>query len=188
RDVVIMPLKSGTNNLRGSGYEYYRLKWLDANSFLLNARNSPKTDHYLDQYGFLVAGPVVIPGLYDGKNKTFFMFNGEKYREGTPAPLFSTVPTEAMRRGDFSGLVDAQGRQIIVYDPATGRDVNGVWTRDPFAGNQIPSNRFDPLAAKLLQYYPLPSTPTAGVGPWQQNLAYAEHFNTDVSCNGVDQV
>ncbi|PYR74662.1 MAG: TonB-dependent receptor, partial [Acidobacteria bacterium] len=144
--VVNMSLKSGTNSFHGSGYEFYRRKWLDANSFLLNSRNSPKVQHYLDQYGFSVTGPVRIPGLYDGKNKTFFAFTGEKYREGTPAPLFSTVPTEAMRRGDFSGLVDAQGRQIIVYDPATGRDVNGVWTRDPFAGNQIPSNRFDPLA------------------------------------------
>src|SRR5439155_12516653 len=150
--VVNMSLKSGTNSFHGSGYEFYRRKWLDANSFLLNSRNSPKVQHYLDQYGFSVTGPVRIPGLYDGKNKTFFAFTGEKYREGTPAPLFSTVPTEAMRRGDFSGLVDAQGRQIIVYDPATGRDVNGVWTRDPFAGNQIPSNRFDPLAVKLLQY------------------------------------
>ncbi len=82
--VVNMSLKSGTNAFHGVGYEFYRRKWLDSNSFLLNARNAPKTDHYLDQYGFIADGPII-------KNKTFFMFTGEKYREGTPAPLFSTV-------------------------------------------------------------------------------------------------
>ena len=106
--VVNMSLKSGTNSFHGTAYEYYRRKWLDANSFLLNARSTPKVEHYLDQYGFEVDGPVKIPGLYNGTNKTFFMFNGEKYREGTPAAQFSTVPTAAMKNGDFSNLVDAQ--------------------------------------------------------------------------------
>ena len=100
----------GHQLLHGTGYEFYRRKWLDANSFLLNARSTPKVEHYLDQYGFEVDGPVQIPGLYNGKNKTFFMFNGEKYREGTPAAQFSTVPTAAMKNGDFSDLVDAQGK------------------------------------------------------------------------------
>src|SRR5215472_7573036 len=151
--VVNMSLKSGTNSFHGSGYEYYRRKWLDANSFVLNAKGIPKIEHYLDQYGFEVDGPVVIPGLYDGKNKTFFMFNGEKYREGTPAAQLSSVPTAAMRNGDFSHLVDAQGRPIIIYDPATGRDVNGVWTRDPFPDNKIPPQRIDATAKALMQYY-----------------------------------
>ncbi len=143
--VMNMSLKSGTNAFHGTAYEYYRRKWLDANSFLLNARGTPKVEHYLDQYGFEIDGPVKIPGLYNGTNKTFFMFNGEKYREGTPAAQFSSVPTPAMKNGDFSKLVDAQGRPIIIYDPATGRDVNGVWTRDAFPGNIIPANRIDPV-------------------------------------------
>ena len=126
-----MSLKSGTNSFHGVGYDFMRRKALAANSFLLNSRQAPKTDQYIDQYGFSVDGPIF-------KNKTFFLFTGEKYREGTPAPLNSTTPTAAMKNGDFSGLVDAQGRQIVIYDPATGRDVNGVWTRDPFPGNRIP--------------------------------------------------
>jgi hypothetical protein len=186
--VVNMSLKSGTNTLHGSGYEYYRRKWLDANSFLLNARNSGKVQHYLDQYGFSVDGPVQIPGLYNGKNKTFFMFTGEKYREGTPAPQFSTVPTAAMRNGDFSGLVDAQGKLITIYDPATGHDVNGVWTRDPFPNNVIPADRIDPIAKTIMQYYPLPNGNTPGVAPWQQNLLYTEHFNKDLFWNWVGKV
>ena len=186
--VMNMSLKSGTNSFHGTAYEYYRRKWLDANSFLLNARSTPKVEHYLDQYGFEIDGPVKIPGLYNGSNKTFFMFNGEKYREGTPAAQFSSVPTPAMRNGDFSKLVDAQGRPIIIYDPATGRDVNGVWTRDAFPGNIIPANRIDPVAKALLQYYPAPNCTTPGQPDWQQNLCYTEHFNKDVFWNWVGKV
>ena len=147
-----MSLKSGTNSFHGVGYEFYRRKWLDANSFQLNAASKPKVDHYLDQYGFSVDGPVLIPGLYNGKGKTFFLFTGEKYREGTPAPQFSTVPTEAMRRGDFSNYRDTKGNLITIYDPATGRLENGAFVRSPFPNNQIPAERFNPVAVNLLQY------------------------------------
>jgi hypothetical protein len=186
--VVNMSLRSGTNSLHGTGYEYYRRKWLDANSFLLNSRGTPKVEHYLDQYGFEVDGPVKIPGLYNGTNKTFFMFNGERYREGTPAAQFSSVPTAAMKNGDFSKLVDAQGRPIIIYDPATGRDVNGVWTRDPFPGNIIPADRINATAKALLQYFPDPNCTTPGQPDWQQNLCYNEHFNKDKFWNWVGKV
>ena len=186
--VVNMSLKSGTNNFHGTGYEYYRRKWLDANSFLLNARNTDKVEHYLDQYGFEVDGPVQIPGIYNGRGKTFFMFTGEKYREGTPAAQFSSVPTPAMKNGDFSGLTDAAGRPIIIYDPATGRDVNGVWTRDPFPGNVIPTNRFNATAKAMLQYFPDPNCTTPGQPNWQQNLCYNEHFNKDLFWNWVGKV
>jgi len=186
--VLSMSLKSGSNTFHGTAYEYYRRKWLDANSFSANARNTPKIEHYLDQYGFEVDGPVQIPGVYNGKGKTFFMFNGERYREGTPNSLFSSVPTAAMRNGDFSNLKDAQGRPIIIYDPATGRDVNGVWTRDAFLNNQIPANRIDPVARAMLQYYPLPNCTTDGQPDWQQNLCYTEHFNKDKFWNWVGKV
>jgi len=186
--VVNMSLKSGTNSFHGTGYEYYRRKWLDANSFLLNSKQVPKVEHYLDQYGFEVDGPVEIPGLYNGKNKTFFMFNGEKYREGTPAAQLSSVPTAAMRTGDFSHLVDAQGRPIIIYDPATGHDVNGVFTRNPFPGNIIPADRIDPVAKAIMQYYPAANCTTAGNPDWQNNLCYNEHFNKDQFWNWVGKV
>jgi hypothetical protein len=186
--VVNMSLKSGTNNFHGTGYEYYRRKWLDANSFLLNARQTPKVQHYLDQYGLEIDGPVTLPGLYNGKNKTFFMFNGEKYREGTPAAQFSSVPTPAMKNGDFSNLRDAQGRLITIYDPATGRDVNGVWTRDPFPNNTIPADRINALAKTMLQYFPDPNCTTPGQPNWQQNLCYNEHYNKDIFWNWVGKV
>ena len=179
--VVNMSLKSGTNSFHGVGYDFMRRKGLAANSFLLNSRNAPKTDQYIDQYGFSVDGPIF-------KNKTFFLFVGEKYREGTPAPQNSTTPTPAMKNGDFSGLVDAQGRQIVIYDPATGRDVNGVWTRDPFPGNRIPADRISATARAIMQYYPDPNYTAAGVAPWQNNLDYPEHFNKDLFWNWVGKV
>ena len=179
--VVNVSLKSGTNSFHGVVYDFMRRKALAANSFLLNSRSRPKTDQYIDQYGFSVDGPI-------WKNKTFFLFTGEKYREGTPAPLFSTVPTAAMKNGDFSGLVDASGSLIVIYDPATGRDVNGVWTRDPFPGNIIPADRINPTARAIMQYWPDPNGTTAGVAPWQQNLQWAEHFNKDLFWNWVGKV
>ena len=180
--VVNMSLKSGTNSFHGVGYDFMRRKGLAANSFLLNSRSAPKTDQYIDQYGFSVDGPI-------WKNKTFFLFTGEKYREGTPAPLFSTVPTPAMKNGDFSGLVDASGRLITIYDPATGRDVNGVWTRDPFPGNSIPAESHQRRRRRRsCSTSRIPNGTTPGVAPWQQNLQYTEHFNKDIFWNWVGKV
>jgi hypothetical protein len=179
--VVNMSLKSGTNSFHGVVYDFMRRKALAANSFLLNSRNSPRTDQYIDQYGFSVDGPV-------WKNKTFFLFTGEKYREGTPAPLFSTVPTPAFKNGDFSNLVDASGRLITIYDPNTGRDVNGVWTREPFPGNIIPPERINPTARAIAKYFPDPNNTDPAVAPWQRNLAWAEHFNKDLFWNWVGKV
>ena len=184
--VVNVSLKSGTNSFHGEVYDYMRRKALAANSFILNTTNRPKTDQYIDQYGFSVDGPI-------WKNKTFFLFTGEKYREGTPAPLTSTVPTQAMRRGDFSGLVDASGRLIQIFDPLTGREVlqpNGttVWTRDAFPGNIIPTNRLNATAQSIMKYYPDPNGTTAGVAPWQTNLLWPEHFNKDIFWNWVGKV
>ena len=179
--VVSMSLKSGTNSFHGVVYDFMRRKGLAANQFLLNSRNLPKTDQYIDQYGLSVDGPI-------WKNKTFFLFTGEKYREGTPAPLFSTVPTPAFKNGDFSNLVDASGRLITIYDPATGRDVNGVWTRDPFPGNIIPQDRINPTARAMMKYFPDPNNTDPAVAPWQRNLAWAEHFNKDLFWNWAGKV
>ncbi len=180
--VINMSLKSGTNSFHGVVYDFMRRKGLAANSFLLNSRSAPKTDQYIDQYGFSVDGPIF-------KNKTFFLFTGEKYREGTPAPLFSTVPTPAMKNGDFSNLVDASGRLITIYDPATGRDVNGVWTRDPFPGNRIPADRiYGDARKRSCPTSRIRTAPPPGSPRGSKTSQYAEHFNKDVFWNWVGKV
>src|SRR6266545_5077422 len=186
--VVNVSIKSGTNTFHALGYEFYRRKYLDANSFILNARNQEKSEHYYDQYGFSTDGPVKIPGLYNGTNKTFFHFSGEKYREGTPNALTGSTPTAEMRNGDFSNYRDINGNLILIYDPATGRQEGNNWVRDPFPNNIIPQNRINQIARQILAQYPLPNNVSAGSPAWQNNLAYAEHINRDVFWNWLGKV
>jgi hypothetical protein len=176
---VNVSLKSGTNTLHGAGYEYARRFWLDANTYLNGQKgvakyivdaNGDKTGHYVDQFGFQLDGPVRIPGLYNGKDRTFFMFSFEDYQDGLPSSGATTYPTEQQRNGDFSNLRDASGNLIVIYDPATTRLVNGQTVRDPFPGNIIPANRINPIAKKVLSYFPAPNTSTPGSDPWRNNF------------------
>jgi hypothetical protein len=186
--VVNVSLKSGTNSLHGSVYEFARRKELDSNEYFFKVNNREKPDHKLDQYGFQIDGPVMVPG-FDGRNKTFFMFNYEGYKEATPNPATYTVPDAAQLRGDFSSLRDAQGRLITIYDPATGRLENGQWVRDPFPGNVIPANRIDPMAAKFAQYFLQPnSAAPAGSDPWRNNFVFAPNLAFDTFRNIATKV
>jgi Carboxypeptidase regulatory-like domain/TonB-dependent Receptor Plug Domain len=187
--VINVSLKSGTNTLHGSVYEFARRKEIDSNEYFFKVNNREKPDHKLDQYGFVLDGPVRIPGLYDGRNKTFFMFNYEGYKEATPNPATYTVPDEAQLRGDFSNLRDAQGRLITIYDPATGRLENGQWVRDPFPGNVIPSSRIDPMARRFGQYFLRPnSAAPAGSDPWRNNYVFAPNLAFDTFRNIATKV
>src|SRR6266498_6001933 len=119
----------------------------------------------------------------------FFMFNYEGYKEATPNPATYTVPDDAQLRGDFSNLRDAQGRLITIYDPATGRLENGQWVRDPFPGNVIPSNRIDPMARRLTEYFLRPnSTAPAGTDPWRNNFVFAPNLAYDTFRNIASKV
>jgi hypothetical protein len=160
--IINVSLKSGTNAFHGTAYEFLRRRPLDANSFQNNAARRPRDEHYLDQYGWQFEGPVYLPKLYDGRNRSFFMVNYERYREGVPRPYTVSVPEPEMLTGDFSNLADSQGRRITIFDPASGRNVGGVWTRDAFAGNRIPANRINPVAQKILSFHPKPNQRLAG--------------------------
>src|SRR5437867_9133833 len=188
--VVNVSLKSGTNELHGSVYEFARRKELDSTEYFFKVNNQKKPDHKLDQYGFQLGGPVEIPGLYDGRNKTFFMFSYEGYKEATPNPATYTVPDAAQLRGDFSNLRDAQGRLITIYDPATGRlDNTGQWVRDPFPNNQVPANRINPIAQRFTQYFLQPnSAAPAGSDPWRNNFVFAPNLAFDTFQNIATKV
>jgi hypothetical protein len=171
---VNVALKSGGNRLHGSIYEFARRSAWDANSFQNKARcvsldakggcvGAPKDGHYLDQYGFQLDGPVYLPHLYNGRNQMFFLVNYERYREGSPQPLVLSVPAPEMRQGDFTKLVDANGRKITIYDPNTGHTVGSSWVRNPYPGNVIPREQISPAAALLIKYFPQPNTFTPGV-------------------------
>ena len=108
-----------------------------------------------------MGGPVFLAKLYDGRNKAFFFFSYEKsiQRSGNPSG-FTSIPPEALRRGDFSQWRDAQGNLIPVYDPATTRIVGGNIVRDQFEGNIIPADRISPIAAALNKYLPPTELPS----------------------------
>jgi hypothetical protein len=156
--------RSGTNDLHGTGYEYFTNEDLDAyRPFTYANPRSRKND-----FGGTVGGPVWIPKVYNGRNRTFFFFNYEVYRNTVnTAGNFITVPTAAMRSGDFSQILtgkslgaDPLGRSIpenTIYDPNSARSVGGQLITDPFTGNIIPPSRIDPVAAKIQGLIPTPT-------------------------------
>lgn len=154
--VVNVILKSGTNTFHGAGYMYYRDEKLNANTFDANRTGQSKAGLYWSQPGLTFSGPVKIPGLYDGRDKTFFMYSWEQIHSEVPFVQLYTLPTEAERRGDFSKTVTADGRPVTIYDPLTTRLVNGRYIRDPFPGNTIPANRMDSVAQAILTHVPMP--------------------------------
>ena len=162
--IINMSLKSGTNRFHGTAYEFAQRTGWNANLFQNNAKGAPRDKSLFDQYGMQADGPVRIPGLYNGRDKTFFMGSFEGYRLQLPNPILSSVPEPDMMQGDFSKLVDSQNRQIAIYDPMTGRDERGVWVRDAFPGNIIPKDRINPIAKNILGYLPKPNTTTPGQG------------------------
>jgi hypothetical protein len=170
--VVNVSIKSGTNQFHGSGYEFLKRTALNANTFANNSKNAPRQGNALDQYGFTLGGPVWLPKLYKGTDRTFFFFAFEKYREDTyyPSESISSVPTELQRRGDFSRTFDNSNRLLQIYDPLTGRNENNRWVRSPFPGNVIPAGRINPVAANIAKQYPLPNTTTPGSVDWQNNF------------------
>jgi hypothetical protein len=172
--VVSVAIKSGTNRLHGSAYEFLKRPFLDANSFANNANGAARNYDKLDQWGFTTGGPVWLPRVYHGKDRTFFFIAYEKYRDDTIArSRTSSVPTAQQRTGDFSRTFSSSGQLMPIYDPATGRTLNGNWVRDVFPGNIIPGNRIDPVGAKIAGLYPLPNTTTPGSVDWQNNYFYS---------------
>ena len=106
-----------------------------------------------------MGGPVEIPKLYHGRDKTFFFFDYEGLRQGAAATLQTTVPTALERAGDFSKTLNAAGQPVIIYDPTTTVAQGSGFVRTAFPGNIIPANRIDPVAKNIVNYYPLPNRP-----------------------------
>jgi len=185
--VLNASVKSGTNQLHGDAWEFLRNDKLDAADFFENAAGIRKGEFRLNQFGFTLGGPILIPKLYNGRNKTFFFgdYQGTRIRQGVT--YTQTVPTALERASsytDYSELITGQsgshtdvlGRKFpsgTIFDPATTRavtaghvdPVTGLtptasgYVRDPFPGNRLPVSRIDPNAVKLLNVLPVPTGP-----------------------------
>jgi len=154
--------KSGTNDFHGALFHFIQDDALDSRGYFEN-RDNPKNPRKRNQGGFQADGPLVIPGLYNGRNKTFFMGAYEGVRADALSATFVSVPTALMRQGNFSEVSTA------IRNPFTGQ---------PYPGNIIPSSQLSPIALKLLQYYP--ATNRAGLA----NNVQADAASKDV----IDQV
>ena len=145
--LVNVTLKSGTNAVKGQGYFYTRDETLSATDFFVNKTGGTKPELMYRRFGGSAGGPVK-------RDRTFFFAAVEWLYDEFPEPGPQTVPTQAMRNGDFSALL---GQGIQIYDPATARLEGGFVTRDPFPGNIIPAGRINPVARNVLTYYPMPN-------------------------------
>ena len=157
-------VKSGTNQFHGSVFEYLRNDALEANSFFNNRSGLTKPRQRYNQFGSSAGGPVYIPKLYDGRNRTFVFGVWESIRQSDPNQILTTVPTMRERAGDFSQSFDSSGRLLTIYDPLSTRpnpDAPGRFLRTPFPGNVIPQNVQDPAARRLMSYYGEPNQPGA---------------------------
>jgi hypothetical protein len=153
--VINVSMKSGANAVHGGVFEFVRNKVLDANSFFNNSVGAAKAQFIYNLYGGTLGGPVWIPRVYNGKDRTFFFFSYEGFRQKQGLTPIRSVPSALQRAGDFSETRFQTGQAVTVYDPTTVHLVSGsTYARDPFPGNRLPASRIDPVAAKVLQYYP----------------------------------
>jgi hypothetical protein len=168
---VNVSLKAGTNDFHGSLGAFVSsgpmmTRNFFTNGFIFNPATGPITPEKIKantpslrwlRYSAAVGGPVYLPKVYDGRNRTFWMFGYQSHQRRRPVATQNVVPTAAQREGDFSGLL-AVGSQYQIYDPYTTVPApNGRFRRDPLPGNRIPASRIPAAARNLLKYYPEPN-------------------------------
>jgi hypothetical protein len=164
---VNVALKSGTNKLHGSGYYFNRDDSRTANNFFSNRAGIERPDRAYYRTGFTLNGPVLIPKLYNGKDRTFFLFAFEKQRDNIAEPTIFFTPTDKQKNGDFSEILAS----TPIFDPATAVTSGSNVVRTAFAGNLIPAARLNPVALAYLKLYPSPNQPVVnGVGQYFSNM------------------
>jgi hypothetical protein len=167
--------KSGTNEFKGSAFEFYNSDKLNANTYYFGgdrgARGKPdKPPVTRNIFGGTIGGPIV-------KNRLFFFGSMEGYKAKQTVNQFFSVPNAALRAGDFSNALNANGVKQIIYDPSTGNpDGTG---RTPFENNQIPVGKLNPIALQLLSFYPAPNVTGTGDGLLTNNYFRPEARTTD---------
>jgi len=162
--VTSISIKSGGNSLHGTAYFWGEPGSLAANDFFGNLRGQPRPTTHSNRFGGTLTGPVYFPKLYNGRDRTFFTFGFEAIRDSRPRfdSGTPTVPTVAMKNGDFSAFLGlANGQQYQIYNPFTRRPDParpGHFIEDAFTGNIIPASLINPVAKALLKFFPNPLT------------------------------
>jgi hypothetical protein len=185
--VITMVTKGGGNDFHGTLFEYFQNDKLNANQTELNQPltaagvfypNGRKPPNHINQFGAQGSGPIIIPKLFNGRNRMFWMLSWESMRQRSADPGVTTFPTMDIRTGDFTNLFNGTGQQVMIYDPYSTK-ADG--SRTPISGNKIPSSQLNPIALKLLSFYPAPSS--EGIGPAHAN----NNPYPSIWFNGFDQ-
>jgi hypothetical protein len=192
--IVSFTSKTGSNNFHGELYEYLRNKVLNANDFFDNRSGIPVPQFTQNQFGANLGGPIILPHLYNGNDKTFFFASYDGFRLRQGVPFLTTVPTMAQQNGDFSNLRSASGTLIPIYDPATtvpDPSHPGQYLRNQISCNGVANvicpSSIDPAAAVLRKLWPMPNLPGApltNVNNWASN--YSSGGNMDEFTIRVD--
>jgi hypothetical protein len=178
---VNVSTRSGTNQIHGAAYWYLQNDHLNANSFFNNRNGSARPLDKRNTFGGSLGGPVRLPKIYNGRDRTFFFVNYEGTQIRSDDIARDIVPTSLERNGDFSQTRDLQGRPFTIYDPATTRANGSAYVRDPFPGNVIPKTQMDPVAVRAMAYYPVPNL--ARTATTQQN--FQNPLNDGLKWNSV---
>ncbi len=166
-------MKSGTNSYHGSAFEINRNSFFDSKGFF----NSSVPVDRENNYGFSIGGPIRIPRLYDGRNKTFGNYSQEWYKQNNENTGVSTVPTKLEKTGDFSDYVNGSGAIIPIYDPSTGLQFMGCNGTTP---NVICANRISTNSAALIPDIPDPDRPGTGPGGLLSNKSFAPYVSPNI--------
>lgn len=161
--VINVATKQGTNTLHGTLFEFLRNNKLDANDFFANRAGRRLGAFQRNQFGGTVGGPIRIPKIYNGTNRTFFFFSEQSTRQRSASVTTTTVPLPEWIRGDFSNLRNSAGQLIRIYDPlTTDSDGAGGFTRTQISCNGVLNvicpERIDPVARRVAAFFPLPNT------------------------------
>ncbi len=188
---VNMSIKAGTNTVRGTAEWLVAPNPWQANDFFGNKQlydlsSGPVTPEKraqmapprkVNRYSFTASGPLAIPRVYNGRNKTFWTYGFQGFNRRNPGSTYLTVPTPEERKGDFSALL-AIGSRYQIYDPMTIQPSgSGRFSRQPLAGNIIAASRLDPMAQRIMQYFPLPNQ--RGSIDFQDNFQVAGNNSND---------
>ena len=150
-------LKAGTNQFHGSVYWLNKNTVLTANSFDGNRAGNPRPAYHENNPGIVFDGPVILPH-YNGRNRTFFMYSYEIWRDSIPTPSTQTLPYPAAVAGNFNTTLQSNGSPITIYDPnTTTMTGTNTYTRTPFPNDTIPSTRMNPVGVKIASYIPAPN-------------------------------
>ncbi|MBI3684420.1 MAG: TonB-dependent receptor [Acidobacteria bacterium] len=180
---VNIRLKSGSRDFHGVVFHFLRNSALDARNFFDPPGKTPP--FRMNQFGAVFSGPVLVPRLYNGRNKTFFFFDYEGIRTRQAQTFLSTVPTVLFKTGDFSASPNT------IYNPYSARQVPAGTERDPFPANRIPTSLIDSTGRNLINIYPDPNAPGIAanylVNPSQSNAANNWDLKLDHNFSGQDQ-